>query len=90
MPEIVFDPPDVNWKKYKSPKNNMKGGALTGDKRSEYVNLCMAITSRNPSLDYANLRDKILDIIKEDVIGYILTLPKPNQPSLLDDIETFY
>jgi hypothetical protein len=90
MPEIRFDPPNVNWEKYLKPTKKMYGGSLKAEERSEYMELCKAITSRDPSLDYERLRDKILKIMKEDVIAYVHTLPKDNQAVLLDYIESFY
>jgi len=95
MPKIIFDPPtNVNWDKYiqgKNIRNNaLLGGALVGDTRSRYMKLCKAITSRDPSLDYTDLRNQILEIMKRDVIEHIHTLPGEDQPSLLVDIETFY
>ena len=91
MPEIVFDPPRVSYKKYLKHGLSQKkqlGGAPV--ERSAYMELCKAITSRDPSLDYTDLRDKILGIMQENVIAYIKTLPRDEQPPLLADIETFY
>jgi hypothetical protein len=82
MPDIVFDPPD------ETPV--MQGGALEGAKRAEYMELCKQMTSRNPSLNYPQIRDAILTIIEEDVRGYIQSLPEPDRDSLIRDVDTIF
>ena len=89
MPLIIFDP-DSKYNSCNIPSKRMKGGALTGAIRCEYMELCNQITSRDITLDYLFIRNRILEIMKEDVIGYIHTLPDEDQPSLLADIELFY
>lgn len=82
MPDIVFDPPD------EPPV--MQGGALEGAKRAEYMELCKQMTSRNPSLNYPQIRDAIITILEEDVRGYIETLPEPDRASLIRDVDTIF
>jgi len=88
MPLIVFDPDYNNNRCSNIPK--FKGGGLSGAKRCEYMDLCNQITSRDTTLDYVSIRDRILEIMREDVIQYIHTLPDEDQPSLLNDIDSFY
>ena len=61
MVKINFDPPNINWNKVS--KKNLRGGTLKGKQREEYAVLCRLITSRDPSLDYLALMDKILEIM---------------------------
>jgi hypothetical protein len=92
MPRIVFDP-DGELETCFIPKKGgryLKGGSLSSAKRCEYMRLCLLITSRDPSLNYTELRDQILAIMKEDVIHHIQTLPEADRPALLADIEQFY
>ncbi len=75
MPKIVFNP-------------DFSGGALKGDERARYMELCKQMTSRDPRLDYTMIRDEILKIIHKDVLEHIETLPKEHRPELLKDINT--
>jgi hypothetical protein len=82
MPLITFDPP--------SETGSRRGGALTGPKRNEYMELCKQMTSRNPSLNYAHIRDEILTILEEDVRAYIQTLPELDRAALLETIDRIF
>lgn len=82
MPNIVFDPPN--------DPPVMQGGTLEGAKRTEYMELCKQMTSRNPSLDYPKIRDAIVTILEEDVKGHIQTLPKPDRANLIKDVNTIF
>jgi len=81
MPEIIFDP-DANDTCY-TPRI-MRGGALRNDIRCEYIDLCKKITSRDTTLDYVSIRNRILEIMKDDVISYIDTLPDEGQKTTLE------
>ncbi|NBP58524.1 hypothetical protein EBU71_18705, partial [bacterium] len=90
MPQLVFDP-DGKFGSCTLPRSKIQvGGTLTGAKRCEYVRYCTLLTSRDPTLNYTELRDAILAIMKEDVIAHIQTLPEADQPTLLADIEQVY
>lgn len=88
MPKILFDP-DNEFELCKVGKP-IRGGALTGANRCEYVELCKQITSRDHTLDYKSIGNRILEIMRNDVIEYINTLPEEDRPYLLEDINTFY
>jgi hypothetical protein len=79
MPQILFDPPQEGGRR------QQVGGLLEGEKRSEYVELCKQMTSRNPGLDYHAIHDRILEILEEDVREYIDTLPTHDRDALLKD-----
>jgi hypothetical protein len=68
----------------------MHGGVLRGNIQREYIDLCKKITNRDVSFDYKPLTLRILEIMYDDVISYINTLPDEVKPDLLSDIEQIY
>ena len=82
MPPILFDPP--------IEESGMIGGKLEGARRAEYLELCKQMTSRNPSLDYIPIRDRILDILQEDVREHISTIEEFSTKWLLSSIDTIF
>jgi hypothetical protein len=92
MPKLVFDP-EGEFDTCSLQKRNTLyggGGGLTGAKRCEYVVLCKQMTSRDPALDYSAIRDRILAMMKENVLEHIQTLPEADRASLVADIESFF
>lgn len=91
MPNLVFDPDgEFDTCPINRTIQSGGGGGLTGAKRCEYVALCKQMTSRDPSLDYTAIRDRILAIMKENVLEHIETLPEADRPTLVADIEGFF
>lgn len=90
MPFLVFDP-EGEFDTCAMPESKfLSGGGLTPEKRCEYLGLCSQMTSRDPSLNYTELRDQILAIMRADVVSHIETLPEGDRPALLASIEQFY
>ncbi len=55
-------------------------------RRAEYVELCKQMTSRNHPLDYyRGIRDRILEILEEDVRGYLESLSSRDWAVLVKD-----
>lgn len=91
MPHIVFDPDgELDIICTISKRKSLKGGGLSHEKRCEYMRLIKLITSRDTSLNYTELRDSILAIMREDVMSHIRTLSEAEQPALLANIDHFY
>lgn len=82
MVGILFDPPSEN--------GEMSGGALFGGIRKAYVNLCNQMTSRKERVDYISIRDRILDIIYNDVRGHIECLPDQDRASLIKSVDIIF
>jgi hypothetical protein len=82
MVGILFDPPSEN--------GEMSGGALFGGIRRAYVKLCNQMTSRKERLDYISIRDRILDIIYNDVRGHIECLPDKDRTGLIKSVNIIF
>ena len=82
MVGILFDPPSEHGK--------MSGGALVGSIRQEYMELCNQMTSRKEGLDYISIRDRILDIIDNDVRGHIECLPDEDRAGLIKSVNIIF
>jgi hypothetical protein len=82
MVGILFDPPSEN--------GEMSGGALFGGIRRAYVNLCNQMTSRKERVDYISIRDRILDIIYNDIRGHIECLPDEDRAGLIKSVNIIF
>lgn len=82
MVGILFDPPSEN--------GQMSGGALFGGIRKAYVNLCNEMTSRKERIDYISIRDRILDIIYNDIRGHIECLPEKDHTALIKSVNIIF
>ena len=81
MPPILFDP---------SIKKVQYGGKLDKTTRATYLELCKQMTSREPNLNYKTIRDAILDILKDDVLSHIQTLPETDRKQLKTDTNIIF
>jgi hypothetical protein len=90
MPQLVFDPDGELDICSLSRRKPLRGGGLLPETRCEYIRLIKLLTSRDPSLNYTELRDAILAIMREDVLAYIHTLPESDRAPLLAAIDQFY
>ena len=68
------------------------GGVLTSEERIIYFKLCNQLVSRNPEIDYPLVISKILEILKKEVLGEILSLkyPESQKEKMITDVEYIF
>ena len=78
--------------RFESDVNDQVGGKLTKDERNTYLELCSQLTSRNPTLDYPSITQRLMDYLRRDAVEKIAELPTSpeNKAKMNADLNTIF
>lgn len=77
--KINFNPPD-----------NSQSGGMNPEEKTEYIELCRQLTSRNPNLDYPTLTLEILTYILKEVLEKAAKIDAEDKTDLSANIKTMF
>lgn len=78
--KVLFLPDDIS-------ENTMKGG-FSKEERLQYFTLCRQLTSRNPELNYLEIRTSLLNILIKEIKNSVSIIYKEQEEELYNDIDT--